>query len=160
MTPIETPTTLESKTIEKLQDLVRINQDSAKGFKDAAEVVSNEQLKRLFSDMSTRRSENAAALMGYVENNGEDTEDAAEGSWRGQLHRWWMELRGKLSGGDAYAVLAEAERGEDQIKAMYEEVLKETAGNAVNDVLLQQYGNVKKGHDTIRDLRDAVKAAN
>jgi len=64
-----------------------------------------------------------------------------------------------LSGGDAYAVLAEAERGEDQIKHAYEDVLQETAGSAMNDVLQSQYAIVKAGHDKIRDLRDAHKDA-
>lgn len=75
------------------------------------------------------------------------------------FHRWWLDLHGKLSGGDVYTVLAEAERGEDRIKAMYEEVIKETTGNPLNDVLHRQYAEIKKGHDNLRDLRDAVKVA-
>jgi uncharacterized protein (TIGR02284 family) len=92
--------------------------------------------------------------------NDEDIQpgDKISGSWQAMFHRWWLDLRGSLSGGDAYAVLAEAERGEDKIKQMYEEVLKQTAGNPLSDVLHQQYIEVKKGHDRIRDLRDAAKA--
>ncbi|TWT39087.1 PA2169 family four-helix-bundle protein [Blastopirellula retiformator] len=59
---------------------------------------------------------------------------------------------------DCYAILAEAEAGEDHIKHAYEDALKETAGSAMNDVLQKQYAQVKQGHDRIRDMRDAFKA--
>ena len=62
-----------------------------------------------------------------------------------------------VTNGDAYVVLIEAERGEDHIKEAYEDVLKATAGSAMNDVLQAQYARVKAGHDKVRDLRDAYK---
>jgi uncharacterized protein (TIGR02284 family) len=42
---------------------------------------------------------------------------------------------------------------------MYEDVLTETAGSAVHDVLQHQYAKVKAAHDVVRDLRDAENAA-
>ena len=48
-------------------------------------------------------------------------------------------------------------RGEDAIKHTYEDALKDTAGSPVNPVLQRQYIEVKRGHDTIRDMRDALK---
>ena len=156
---IETTTTLQEQTLSNLRDLIRINQDSAHGFEEAAQAVKNGQLQRLFNDLAAQRARFASELKGYVEMNGQDAGDESEGSWVGQFHRWWMDLRAALTGGDAHAVLAEAERGEDKIKAMYEEVITKTTGSAVNDVLHRQYVQVKKGHDTVRDLRDAVKQA-
>lgn len=156
MTRMETITNLNEETIEHIKDLVRINQDSAEGFAEAAEVVENEDLKGLFSLMAGERQQFANELRSYVILNEEDGD--ISGSWKGMFHRWWLDLRGKLSGGDAYAVLAEAERGEDKIKAMYEECIKETTGNPLNDVLHRQYAEVVKGHDRVRDMRDAVKA--
>lgn len=156
MTRMETITNLNEETIERIKDLVRINQDSAEGFAEAAEVVENEDLKGLFSLMAGERQQFANELRSYVILNEEDGD--ISGSWKGMFHRWWLDLRGKLSGGDAYAVLAEAERGEDKIKAMYEECIKETTGNPLNDVLHRQYAEVVKGHDRVRDMRDAVKA--
>lgn len=156
MTRMETITNLNEETIEHIKDLVRINQDSAEGFAEAAEVVENDDLKGLFSLMAGERQQFANELRSYVILNDEDGD--ISGSWKGMFHRWWLDLRGKLSGGDAYAVLAEAERGEDKIKAMYEECIKETTGNPLNDVLHRQYAEVVKGHDRVRDMRDAVKA--
>lgn len=157
MARMETIANLSDETVDHVKDLVRINQDSAEGFAEAADVVENADLKGLFSLMAGERQQFANELRSYVILNDEDGD--ISGSWKGMFHRWWLDLRGKLSGGDAYAVLAEAERGEDRIKQMYEEVIKDTTGNPINDVMHKQYAEIKKGHDQVRDLRDAVKAA-
>lgn len=150
---METKTTLNDKTIEGVQDLIRINIDSYKGFEQAADTIENKRIAGLFREIATQRRNNAATLRNHVQMNDEDAEDS--GSIKGNLHRWWLSARGTLNGGDDHVVLIEAERGEDAIKERYEEVLKDTAGSAMNDVLQKQYAEVKTGHDRIRDLRDA-----
>ena len=65
-------------------------------------------------------------------------------------------MRGSIKDDNAHAVLSEAERGEDAIKARYEDVLKENPGNPVSDVLHRQYASVKAMHDRVRDMRDAM----
>ena len=162
MTPMETTATLTDETVERIKDLVCINKDSSEGFNQAADVVEDPDLKGLFRMMAGERRKFADELRRYVVINDDDTDvgDEITGSWKGTFHRWWLDLRGKLNGGDAYAVLAEAERGEDRIKAMYEQVIKDTTGSPLNAVLHAQYAEVKQGHDRIRNLRDAAKARN
>jgi uncharacterized protein (TIGR02284 family) len=70
----------------------------------------------------------------------------------------WMSIREQFSSNNLYAVLAEVERGEDQIKHAYEQALRSTAGSAMNDVLTRHYTQVKSAHDRIRDLRDEHKS--
>jgi len=154
---LETKHNLNDSTVDKLQKLIRVNIDSHDGFNEAAKEIKDSTLADLFRQLASERSALATELQNYVEWNGEEPED--DGSVAAAIHRLWIDIRGKLSGGDAYAVLAEAERGEDQIKHAYEDVLQETAGSAMNDVLQSQYAIVKAGHDKIRDLRDAHKDA-
>ncbi len=149
---LETIRDLNTDTLEKIKDLVRINKDSVAGFRDAAEVIKDDQIKLLFATIANQRAGFADVLNRYVMLNEDDTEITT--SWRGMFHRWWLDLRGTVTGGDAHAVLAEAERGEDAIKQMYEEVIQQTAGSPLNDVLLAQYAHIMHGHDTIRHLRD------
>lgn len=154
---LETKSNLREETVEGLQKLIRYNIDSFDGYREAAEEVEDTRLKTLFASIAQERSELASELQNFVEWNGTDAED--DGSVMAAVHRVWIDVRSLFSGGDSYAILAEAERGEDQIKEGYEEVLKETAGSAMNDVLQAQYARIKKQHDQIRDLRDAFKAA-
>ncbi|MFG0255135.1 MAG: PA2169 family four-helix-bundle protein, partial [Rhodopirellula sp. JB053] len=147
---LETKTDLTETTINKLQKLIRANIDSYNGFHESAEELSDEKLATLFRSIGDERSAMASELQQYVEFNGKDAED--DGSVAAKTHRIWINIRGKLNGGDSHVILIEAERGEDHIKEAYEDVLKETAGSAMNDVLSAQYAKVKAGHDKIRDL--------
>jgi len=156
LTP-ESTRNLSGTTIDKLQDLLRVNIDSENGFRDAAEQVDDVALRRIFRQFADERQNNAAELKHFVEFNGETPVE--DGSVMAAIHRTWMDLKAALSSNDAKAVLNEAERGEDHIKHMYEDVLTEVAGSAVHDVLQHQYAKVKAAHDVFRDLRDAENAA-
>tara|TARA_R110002073_G_scaffold149182_2_gene302670 strand:+ start:16329 stop:16799 length:471 start_codon:yes stop_codon:yes gene_type:complete len=152
---LETKQSLSEATVKKLQKLIRANIDSYDGFRESAEELSDKKLATLFREIANERSALATELQNYVQWNGEEAED--DGSASAGVHRAWINVRSKLNGGDPYVILIEAERGEDHIKNAYEEVLKDTAGSAMNDVLLSQYAVVKAGHDKVRDLRDAYK---
>lgn len=151
---VETTSTLSEKTQSRIQQLVQINRDSASGFREAAEAVAEKSLASDFRVWAADRTRQANELATYLQ---DETEIPEEESWLASLHQTWLKLRAAMSSGDAYAVLAEAERGEDQIKEKYEEVLKDTAGSAVNDILQRQYASVKAVHDRVRDMRDACK---
>jgi len=150
---LETKTQLNDQTLDKLQKLIRANIDSYNGFHESAEELQDERLSTLFRTIGDERSAMASELQSVVEFNGAEAEE--DGSVAAKTHRIWINIRAKLSGGDAHVILIEAERGEDHIKKAYEDVLKETAGSAMNDVLTKQYAKVKAGHDKIRDLRDS-----
>ncbi len=152
---LETKTNLRDETIEKLQRLIQGNLDSFEGFRDAAENVDNATLAGMFRGLAEKRNQQAQTLKGLVTVSHETPEDA--GTYMGSAHRAWMELKTAVVGGDTVSILNECERGEDHIKALYEDILKETAGSAVNDVLQRQYAEVKADHDRIRDLRDAAR---
>jgi uncharacterized protein (TIGR02284 family) len=135
-----------------LQKLIRANIDAVNGFKTSAEEVDEPAIAKLFRDLAEERASLATELQNHVTFNGEEAAD--DGSVAAAIHRTWIQVRSKLSSGDPAGVLAEAERGEDHIKAAYEDVIKETAGSALNTVLLEQYRIVKEGHDRVRNLRD------
>ena len=146
---------LSEDTIERLQDLIRINIDSAKGFREAADTLDDDhvRLRSQFHQLAETRKRFADDLQSMVRSSNEEPAD--DGTLKGAAHRWWLNLRGLFEGGDAHAILAEAERGEDEIKELYETTLKETADSPAHQVLQSQYRAVKEGHDWVRDLRDA-----
>lgn len=153
---METKTALEKETIDCLNDLIQVNIDSRDGFRDAAKNVDNLTIASLFNELASQRNDQASELRAYVTGNA--AEPTSEGSFAAAAHRAWMDLRSAFGGGTA-AMLNEAERGEDHIKAKYENILKEHAGCAVTDVLNRQYAAVKAAHDRVRDLRDSFNEA-
>jgi uncharacterized protein (TIGR02284 family) len=152
---LETTSTLDSTTISHLQTLARLNIDSRDGFVYAASKLPHESLaiRELFDDAAQQRGQLADELNKYVDLN--DSSKITNGSVSASLHRSLMALRDLFSSEhDPYAVLAEAERGEDVIKTAYETALKECTGSAVTSILNHQYALVKSMHDKIRELRD------
>jgi uncharacterized protein (TIGR02284 family) len=153
---VETKLTLNEESLSTVQDLIAVNLDSAAGFREAAEhCTDNDDVKKMFTELAVQRGAQAMELQTLAGMNNETPENS--GSVAGAAHRFLLDIRGKLGGG-APVMLIEAERGEDHIKAKYEDALKAIAGSAITDVLNRQYAAVKKGHDDVRDLRDASNA--
>ncbi|QDT01426.1 PA2169 family four-helix-bundle protein [Adhaeretor mobilis] len=153
----ETVADLKPEVIENLKKIRQANIDSADGFTEAGKELSDPQLAEKFQKWAQQRRANSTELGNLIATNGEEV--CREGSWLAALHRSYISLKTALSSDDKQAVLNEAEAGEDHIKGAYEEVLKETPGSAVNDVLQRQYAEVKAVHDRVRDLRDACKCS-
>jgi uncharacterized protein (TIGR02284 family) len=154
---VETKQALTTETIAALQELIQINIDSRDGFRQAAGALDDLTLKSAFEQLADDRDEQADELARYVAWSGQHPRK--EGSVAAAVHRSWMSIRELMSSDDNYAMLCEAERGEDTIKGAYEKALKRSAGSAMNDVLLRQYAAVKAAHDRIRDLRDECNCA-
>jgi|GEM_PF-360586 len=154
---METKINLDSLTLKKLQQLVQINLDSEKGFNEVSQDIKDKSIAIVFTELGSQRRKNALELKGLITWNGEVPVD--EGSYLAAFHRSWISLRELLSGGSSYAILSEAERGEDAIKKAYEDVLIATAGSAVNDVLTRQYAIVKTGHDRVRDMLNSQNSS-
>jgi uncharacterized protein (TIGR02284 family) len=147
--------TLSQKSIDWLQSLIQVNIDSRDGFKEAADNLkdSNATLANRFCQLSSARETQANELQMMVASNAETP--AKSGSIAAAAHRTWMDLRSALGGGDQ-AILDEAERGEDQIKAKYEEALKDMGGSeSCCETLRRHLAAVQVSHDEVKALRDS-----
>lgn len=145
-------TDLRDEVIDNLHKLHQANVDSAEGFQEAAENITDKDLAKEFLCNANERRQQADELANVLTSNGDTVN--REQSWLAKLHQCYLSMRASVSSNDTKAVLSEAERGEDHIKEAYEDVLKDTPGSAVNDILQRQYLSVKATHDRIRDLRD------
>ena len=154
---LETKADLNKDTIDGLEQLFQMNIDSADGFEYAAKKVDSDVLKLTFQKINKERRQQAEELKTYLSINEQCVN--RNGSYAAALHRCWMKCREYIASNETHAIVAEAERGEDEIKAAYEEILRQTAGSAVNDVLTRHYALVKETHDQIRDLRDSLAEA-
>jgi uncharacterized protein (TIGR02284 family) len=153
-----TTSSLDSKTIDRLQDLLSINIDSQKGFLEAAEHTKDAQLKTLFSEFAQKRAHNAAELRQAISAAG--NEPTNSGSVSATIHRWWIDAKQALTGANPETVLTEAERGEDSIKHTYEDALKDLNATGVRDLVERQFRNVAEGHDRVKALRETYKHRN
>lgn len=149
---VETLSHLDEKTTEIAQELLTLNIDSRDGFREAAEKLDDVTIGSLCQTLAMQRQAQADEIARILENNEESAERS--GSFAAAMHRIWMDIRESLASDNTHSILAEAERGEDQIKAAYEKAIHDNPGSAINELLLRHYSQVKAAHDRIRTLRD------
>jgi uncharacterized protein (TIGR02284 family) len=80
------------------------------------------------------------------------------GSAVGAMHRGWVAVKATLSTFDDLAVLEECERGEDAALSTYHDALEQSLPPPIRNLVEHQYEGVKRNHDQIHRMRDALKA--
>jgi len=142
------------KVISTLNGLIETVKDGEYGFKTAAEGLQDPQVKSLFSQYSRQRAEMARELQAEVRRLGGNPERS--GSVAGAAHRGWISIKSVVTGKDDAAIMAEAERGEDSAKKMYEEALKEPLPLQTLALVREQSMKVHDAHDRVRALEKAT----
>lgn len=151
-----TPTTKHD--IKVLNSLIETTLDSADGYREAAEKTEVASHRDMFQRWATDRRQVVTALQGQVRTLGGKPDE--DGSILGATHRVFLKVRDSISKGDD-SVVDEVERGEDFIKAKFEDAMEDKELSAsVRDVVVKAYSSVKAGHDQARDLKRAVHAKN
>lgn len=140
----------QSEIIAALNGLIETCRDGEKGFRAAAEGITNGDLATLFMNYSEQRASFAAELQAEVRRLGGDPENG--GSAMGAVHRGWIDIKAAVAGKDEGAVIAEAERGEDHAVREYRKALEKALPTAVQTIVENQYIHVRDAHDHVRAL--------
>jgi uncharacterized protein (TIGR02284 family) len=142
------------KVISTLNGLIETLKDGEQGFKTAAEGLQDPEVKTLFQQYSRQRSDMARQLQSEVRRLGGDPEKS--GSVAGAAHRGWINIKSVVTGKDDGRIIAEAERGEDSAKKMYEEALLEPLDPVTLALVREQSMKVHDAHDRVRVLEKAT----
>ena len=143
-----------ANVIEVLNGLIETCKDGELGFKTAAEGLTDSETRILFQQFSRQRGEMARELQSEVKRLGGDPEKS--GSFSGAAHRGWMNIKSVVTGKDDAAIIAEAERGEDSAKGVYEEAMKGPLPVQTLALLREQSSKVHSAHDRVRSLERAT----
>jgi uncharacterized protein (TIGR02284 family) len=137
-----------------LNDLIETSKDGEEGFRTCADNVKNAVLRTFFLEKAARCREGAAQLQHIVRQMG--GVPGRRGSMTGAAHRFWVDIRGTLSGMDEHAILTECERGEETAVRAYEDALNRPLPADVRRVVDRQYAEVKTNRDRVREMRNAT----
>lgn len=142
-------------SISTLNSLITTTLDSMKGFRDAAQDVSNPQYASTFEQFAQERSQVASSLQAEVRRLGGTPED--ESSLLAAAHRGFMDLKQAITGKDDKAVITEVERGEDYIKGKFEAALADNdLDPSARTVVQQAFQSVRAGHDRASALKHSL----
>jgi uncharacterized protein (TIGR02284 family) len=145
------------KAVSVLNNLIETCKDGEQGFKTAAEGLTSPDLKARFAQYSRERAQMSSELQAEVRRLGGNPEQS--GSMSGSLHRGWLDIKSVITGKDDHAIVAEAERGEDVAKSVFESALSEPLPGSAQMLVQQQAAKVQQAHDDVRRVRDSAKVA-
>ncbi|WP_345114748.1 PA2169 family four-helix-bundle protein [Hymenobacter algoricola] len=154
---------ITDNTARAFNDLVEINKTAVKGYQEAAEGVSNPQLKSELSHFSQQRAQFASELEQQAQQMGVNTR--AEGTIEGAVmdaaatvHRGWINIKSAITGQDDNAILGECETGDAAALQTYETALKAEGLPAEAQALVQkQHAEILAAKNKVTSLKGQVR---
>ncbi len=112
---------------KELKDVVERNVDAYKGYEKAAEKVKNPGLANAFRNQSAQRKQFAYELASTanVYDDENKLRNIENGSFEGNLHRTWMDVKSAFSTDKDESIVEECIRGEREALDEYEELTRE-----------------------------------
>ena len=135
---------------EALHHLIDICRDGERGFRAAAEAVSDPRLKTLFNELAAERARFATDLVPHLQRLGGAMEDG--GTTAAALHRGWINLKAHVPGHQDHAIVTEAARGEHAALNAYEDALGGMLPPTVTSLIEAQQEAMQKAVDRIRSI--------
>jgi len=146
-----------SHEIRTLNSLIATTIDSIDGYDESANAVESGRFAELFRARANERRQVTGQLRGEVKRLGGNAED--DGTLLAGAHRAFLNLKATVATRDDKAIIAEVERGEDHIKAKFEEALKDDdLSPETRAVIESAFQSVQAGHDQMRDLKHGINA--
>ncbi|QDO94288.1 PA2169 family four-helix-bundle protein [Formosa sediminum] len=138
---------------DKLNALLEKTYDAEQGFAKAAENVTETPLKNYFKRKSQERLTFGHELKQELAAYGQHIDKG--GSFTGQAHRTWMDIKSAFTTNNEEAMLEEAIRGEKASVEEYQDVLSETdLPLSTKTILESQKHTIENGLSKIKSIED------
>jgi len=130
-----------------LNHLIETCRDGERGFRYAANHVSDPAVKALLLEIATERQRFAETLLPHAHRLGGAND--ADGTVVGALHRGWMTLRDTLTPHDDATIIKEAERGERAALTAYQEALDSMLSPEARELIESQCAQVQQTYSRL-----------
>lgn len=141
------------KLVDNLQELLEKNYDAEKGFAKAMKDAKDANLKNFLKEQAAQRNRFATELDHEIRSLNETPKES--GSFTGDLHRTWIDIKSAVAGNTDEAVLEECIRGEKASWNEYDEKLKEeNFPPRIADVLQKQASEIHNTLESVKTLED------
>jgi len=146
---------LHKNRIDSLQSLLQKNYDAEAGYKQAMTLVENQALKDWLKQQAAQRNRFATELDEELRTL--NVEPRESGSFLGDMHRGWIDLKTATSSNTAEAVLEECIRGEQASVKEYENQVALLFNHASTHGLIRcQLSSIKSALETAKRLEGMV----
>ncbi len=147
------------KKIDLVNKAIEINNDRIAGYEKATEIIEDTEmpeLATLFLQYKTQSEQFNTELAPFVKVYGGTPEEGTMLS--GKLFRIWMDIKSLISPYTPKAVLQSCEKGEDEFRNAYKELIDESFEDCpdISEVLQSQFAQQGSAHTHIKELRDSA----
>src|SRR5690554_417401 len=147
---------IHKETVNNLQALLEKNYDAEKGFKKAKVNAKNTNLKNFLKKQAAQRDRFATEITDELRNL--NVEPKESGSFTGDLHRTWIDIKTAVAGNEDEAVLEECIRGEKASAEEYNEKLKKfNFPTQIQSVLQKQASEINQTLSQVKRLEDLAE---
>jgi len=143
----------DNHDVANIYKILSYLEDSYKGYKEAAKVVINPQMEICFSMVAKEREGTMNELKRLV--NVSPISEFTEGSFIGELHRIFLDLKSLVSNIDG--IINEIKRGENVLIDVYKESIRQTARKDLRDLFMNQLKGIESDLIKIDQLSLSVK---
>ncbi len=147
---------IHKEVVKSLQALLEKNYDAEKGFTKAMKDAKNQNLKRFLQQQAAQRNRFATELDHQLRQLNEKPKES--GSFTGDMHRAWIDIKSAVAGNTDEAVLEECIRGEKASWKEYEEQLKNNPfPTHIAGVLQNQATEIHNTLNRVKTLEDLAE---
>ena len=140
--------------LKQVENLLKRVVDSRDGYADAHEQCDSVHTEYV-GELAGTRQDYAKMIKEKLEANGRDVD--LEGSFLGDIHRFFMDIKNKMDAGDDEELFEEIIRGETRLLADYDETLQKLTSDDVFKGKLQQQRNaVASNLDLVKAKEEAA----
>jgi uncharacterized protein (TIGR02284 family) len=140
-----------------LNGLVSATRDGKSFYEHAATVVTNPELKALFTRIAKVKGDIVLGLSNEIRAVGEKPADS--GTWTGDFNKLYADVR-SLLGDKNYAYVSRLEESEDQLMKAFDKALNDTETTETAHTIITRYmPEVRSCHDIMRAQKMALKKA-
>lgn len=145
--------TTNEKVYKEIREILEKNRDAEKGYAKAADKAESTVLKSYFTKKSNDRREFNAKLVRELQTAYTDFDP--NGSFAGNIHRAWMDVKALFSMDNDEAMLEEAIRGDKAAIDEYDDVLdKFNLPTGLRYLLSEQREKIQMEVDQNKTLED------
>ena len=148
----------QDEVTDRLNKLITLNKDSAKGFVRAESDVEDEALATWFDQLTQERAELVDDLQRAVARLGEEPEE--EASTKGALARGWLNIKAAMTiehEKTDVIVLEDRLEHEADVLDAYREALTETYPAAISELLQEQRATIEQVRQEMVRRRERIK---
>lgn len=138
-------------TIESLHELIQTNEDSIKGYSDAAEHLKEGELSTIFYRLSQQRALFKEELKSCIRDLGGDDNENTKVSHT--LNRLWMDFKSGLNGSDTIKIIDDCQKAEIGAIQSYEKSLKIKLPEYIREIVTNQHKLIKGAQVQLEEFK-------